>query len=134
MHCRRDLKVSRNKTEYLEVEGADVGKELKLQGNIVKRVKNSKCLGSAVSSDGRCEEEVRRRIQASWMSWKKASGVMRDSKLSAKVKGKMYQSVIRPAMPYEMKTVAMTEKQVGKIEVAELKMVTWTLCVTRKTR
>ena len=31
-----------------------------------------------------------------------------------------------------MEAVAMTEKQVGKMEVAELKMVRWALGVTRK--
>ena len=57
---RRDLKVSRSKTEYLRVRD---GEELKLQGEKVKRAKNFKYLGSTVSSDGRCEEEVRKRIQ-----------------------------------------------------------------------
>ena len=91
---RSGLKESRSKTEYLKVGGADVGEELKLQGDAVKRVKNFKYLGSTVSSDERCEEEVRRKIQAGWMSWKKVSGVMCDRKLSAKVKGKMCLVVI----------------------------------------
>ena len=65
---RRDLKVSRKKTKYLRVRGVDDGEELKLQGEKVKRAKNFEYLGSTVSSDGRCEEEVRRRIQAGWMS------------------------------------------------------------------
>ena len=51
-------------------------------------MKNFKYLGSTVGSDGRCEEEVRRIIQAGWMSWKKVSGVVCGKKLSAKVKGK----------------------------------------------
>ena len=66
------------------------------------------------------------------MSWKKVSGVVCDRKLSAKIKGKMCQSAIRLAMLYGMETVAMTEKQVKKIEVAELKMVRWALGVARK--
>ena len=66
------------------------------------------------------------------MSWRKVSGVLCDKKLSAKVKGKTYKSVVRPTMLYEMETVAMTERQVGKMEVAELKMVRWALGVTRK--
>ena len=61
---RKGLKVSRSKTEYLRVGGMDDGEELKLQGEKLKRAKNFKYLGSTVSSDGRCEEEVRRRIQA----------------------------------------------------------------------
>ena len=44
----------------------------------------------------------------------------------------MYKSVVIPAMLYGMETVAVTERQVGKMEVAELKMVRWALGVTRK--
>ena len=44
----------------------------------------------------------------------------------------MYKSVVRLAMLYGMETVAVTERQVGKMEVAELKMVRWALGVTTK--
>ena len=73
---RRGLKVSRSNTEYLKAGGLDDGEELKLQGKKVKRAKNFKYLGSTVSSDGKCDEEVRKRIQAGWMSWKKVSGIL----------------------------------------------------------
>ena len=110
----------------------DDREELKLQEEKVKRAKKFKYLGSTVSNDGRCEEEIRRRIQAGWMSWRKVSGVLCDRKLSAKVKGKMYKSVVRPTMLYGIETVAVVERQVGKMEVAELKMVRWALGATRK--
>ena len=129
---RRGLKVSQSKIEHLKAVGVDDGEELKLQGEKVKRAKNFKYLSSTASSDGRCEEEVRRRIQAGWMSWKKVSGVLCNRKLSARVKGKMYKSVVRPAMLYGMETVAVTKRQVGKMVVAELKMVRRALGVTRK--
>ena len=129
---RRDLKESRSKTEYLKVESVDDGEELKLQGEKIKRAKNFKYLGSTFSSDRRCEEEVRRRIQAGWMSWKKASAVLCDRKLSTRVKGKMYKSVVGPAMLYGMATVTMMERQMGKMEVQELKMMRSALGVTRK--
>ena len=44
----------------------------------------------------------------------------------------MFESVVRPAMLYGMKTVAVRETQVRKMEVAELKMVRWALGVTKK--
>ena len=106
---RRGLKVSQSKTEYLRVGGVDDGEELELLGEKVKNAKNFKYLGSTVSNDGRCEEKVRKRIQAGWMTWRKVSGVLCDRKLSAKVKGKMYKSVVRPTMLYEMKTVAVNK-------------------------
>ena len=78
---RRGPKVSRSKTEYLRVGGVDDGEELKLQGEGVKKAKNFEYLVSTVSNDRRCEEEIRRRIQAGWMSWRKLSGVLCDRKL-----------------------------------------------------
>ena len=66
------------------------------------------------------------------MSWRKVSGVLCDRKLSAKVKGKMHKNVVRPTMLYGMETVAVTETKMGKMEVAELKMVRWALGVTIK--
>ena len=46
--------------------------------------------------------------------------------------GKMFKSIVRPAMLYGMETVTVTEKQVENMEVADLKMVRWALGVTRK--
>ena len=114
---RRGLKVSSSKTEYLRVGDVNDGEKLKLQGEKVKRAKNFKYQDSTVSSNGRCEEEVRRRIQTGWMSWRKVSGVLCNRKLSAKVKGKIYKNVVRPTMLYGMETVAVTERQVGKMEL-----------------
>ena len=44
----------------------------------------------------------------------------------------MYKSIVRPAMLYGKETVEVTERQVEKMNVAELKMVRWALGVTRK--
>ena len=60
------------------------------------------------------------------------SGVLCNRKLSARAKGKMYKSVVTPAMLYGMEMVAVMERQVGKMEVAELKMVRGALGATRK--
>ena len=46
----------------------------------------------------------------------------------------MYKSDVRPAMLYGMETAAVTERQMGKMEVAELKMVRWALGVKRKVK
>ena len=51
------------KTEYLKVGSADVGEELKLQGDAIQRKKNFTHHGSTVSNDERCDEKVRKMIQ-----------------------------------------------------------------------
>ena len=40
--------------------------------------------------------------------------------------------MVRPAMVYELETVAVTKKQVGEMEVAEMKMLRFAMGVTRK--
>ena len=66
------------------------------------------------------------------MSWKKVSEVLCHRKLSVRITGKIYKSVVETAMLHGMETVAVTERHLGKMKVAELKMVRWTLGVTRK--
>ena len=100
----------------------------------MKKVDHFKCLGTVVNADGSCEEEVRRMVQAGWQSWRKASGVLCDRKLSARLKEKIYKSVLRPAMLYGMETVAVTGRMEKEMEAAELKIVRCSLGVTLKDR
>ena len=76
--------------------------------------------------------EVKKRIQAKWNGWKRVSAVICDKRLPARVKGKVYSSVVRPAMVYGLETVAVTKKQVKEMEVAEMKMLRFAMGVTRK--
>ena len=79
-----------------------------------------------------CEKEVKKRVQAGWNEWRRVSGVICDKRLPARVKGKVYSSVVRPAMVYGLETVAVTKKQVEEMEVAEMKMLRFAMGVTRK--
>ena len=129
---RRGMKISRTKTEYLCVnEGDGRTGVVRMQGVEVPKVDEFKYLGSTVQ--GNCENgrEVKKRVQAGWSSWRRVSGVICDQRLSAKVKGKVYRMVVRPAMMYGLETVALTKKQEVELEVAELRMLRFAMGVTR---
>ena len=64
--------------------------------------------------------------------WRKVWGVICDRRLPARVKGKVYSSVVIPAMVYGLETVAVTKKQVKEMEVAEMKLLRFAMGVTRK--
>ena len=81
-----------------------------------------------------CEREVKRRVQAGWKEWRKVSGVICDRRLPARVKRKVYSSVVRPAMVYGLETVAVTKKQVEEMEVAEMKILRFAMGVMRKNK
>ena len=103
-----------------------------MENTKVPRVKEFKYSGSTVQESGGCEREVKKRMQAGWNGWRKVSGVICDRRLSARVKGKVYSSVVRPAMVYGLETVMVTKKQVEEMEVAEMKMLRFAMRVMRK--
>ena len=129
---KRGMKVSRLKTKYLCINGGNDNETVKMEDTKVPRVKEFKYLGSTVQESGGCEREVKRRVQAGWNGWRRESGVICDKRLPARVKGKVYSSVVRPAMVYGLETVAVTKKQVEEMEVAEMKMLRFAMGVTRK--
>ena len=136
--CRRSLeeyglRVSREKTEYMEFNVEEEG-EVMMDGCQLKNVDSFKYLGSIVSKDGSIDEEIRGRVQSGWNNWKRTSGVLCDKRISARVKGKVYKAVVRPALLYGSETWAMKKAQERKIEVAEMRMLRWMCGVTRSDR
>ena len=98
----------------------------------VPRVKEFKYLESTVQESGNCEKEVKRRVLAGWNGWRKVSGVICDKRSRARLKGKVYSSVVKPAMVYRLETVAVAKKQIEEIEVTEIKILRFAMEVTRK--
>ena len=85
-----------------------------------------------MQESGGCEKEVKKRVQAGWNGWRKVSGVICYKRLPARVKGKVYSSVVGLAMVYRLETVAVTKKQVEEMEVAKMKMLRFAMGVGRK--
>ena len=108
---RRGMKVNRSKTEYLCINGGNDKEIVKMEDAKLPRVKEFKYLGSTVQESGSCEREVKKRVQAGWNGRRRVSGVICDRRLPTRVKGKVYSSVVRPAMVYGLETVAVTKKQ-----------------------
>ncbi|KAK3572671.1 hypothetical protein QTP86_004033 [Hemibagrus guttatus] len=131
---RRGMKVSRSKTEYMCVNEREGSGTVRLQGEEMKKVQEFKYLGSTVQSNGECEKEVKKRVQAGWNGWRKVSGVLCERKISARIKGKVYRTVVRLAMLYGLETVSLRKRQESELEVAELKMLRFSLGVTRLDR
>ena len=129
---RRGMKVNRRKTEYMCVNERQDNSSgtVKMQGEEVAKVGDFKYLGSTVQSNGECGREVKKRVQAGWNGWRRMSGVICDRRVPARVKGKVYKVAVRPAMLYGLETVALTKRQEAEMEVAELKMLRFSLGVT----
>ncbi|KAK3546604.1 hypothetical protein QTP70_030475, partial [Hemibagrus guttatus] len=73
---RRGMKVSHSKTEYMCVNKREGSGTVRLQGEEVKKVQEFKYLGSTVQSNGECGKEVKKRVQADYVSAESAKAVV----------------------------------------------------------
>ena len=67
------------------------------------------------SCNGECGEEMKKRVQAGWNGWRKTCGVICDRRMPAKTKGKVYKTIVRPAMKYGLETMALTKRQEAEL-------------------
>ncbi|KAI5086421.1 hypothetical protein C0J45_24008, partial [Silurus meridionalis] len=129
------LRRSRSKTEYMCVNEREGSGVVRLQGEEVEKVEEFRYLGSTVQSNVECVREVKKRVQAGWSGWRRViAGVICDRRVSVRVKGKVYRTVVRPEMLYGLETVALSKRQEVELEVAELKMLRCSLGLTTMDR
>ena len=125
------LKISRSKTEAMRM-GTESEEKVMMAGGELPDAVLFKYLGSMITITADCEKDVESRIGKAWNKWKSLTGVMCDKKMPAWLKGKVYKVMIRPVMTYASETWAIKTKQEKKLDVAEMKMLRWSLGKTRK--
>ena len=76
--------------------------------------------------------EITQRVSAAWRNWKRCSGVLCDRRMPVKLKGKVYKTVVRPALLYGAVTWATMRGQEARLEVNETRMLRWMCSVTRR--
>ena len=124
----RGLKININKSVYLRfnVDGnLDGNSDINMQGQNLERVNTFKYLGATLAENGDLDAEMARRIQSGWKNWKRISVILCDRTISLRVMGKVYKTVVRPAMMYCAETWAVKKVQEKKWDVAEMRMYKW---------
>ena len=131
----KGLRISRSKTKYLYCDfsgaGVDEDTTITIEGQVVPEVSKFKYLGSFIQSDGELDSDVAHCIQAGWCRWRAATGILCDKRFPARLKGKFYRVVVRPAMLYGTDCWAIKKTQARKLKVAEMRMLRWMCGHTR---
>ncbi|VDP21694.1 unnamed protein product [Heligmosomoides polygyrus] len=93
------LRLNVKKTEYLMT---DVTEFSSIKVNDIKFPRTSvfNYMGSAIASDGKLMVEVNSRVSAAWSKWRSFTSVLCDSKMSERMKSKIYRAVVRPVAMY----------------------------------
>ncbi|KAH1125341.1 hypothetical protein GYH30_014768 [Glycine max] len=130
------FRLSRSKSEYMECKFNKrrrvSNSEVKIGDHIIPQVTRFKYLESVIQDDREIEGDVNHRIQAGWMKWRKASGVLCDAKVPTKLKGKFYRTAVRPAILYGTECWAVKSQHENKVGVAEMRMLRWMCGKTRQ--
>ena len=103
-----------------------------LNGEELKNVDHFKYLGSVIEKDGTIDKDIDFRVQAAWSSWRKLTGVLYDPKIPLRLKAKVYEAIIRPALTYGSECWAMKVTNKMKIATTEMRMLRGILGVSRR--
>ena len=99
----RGMRVSRKTPHFVDFsfeQNAQGNRpQVKILGEEVERVTHFKYL----------ETEIAKRVGAAWRNWKICNGVLCDKRMPLKLKGKVYRTVVRPAILYGAETWATTK-------------------------
>jgi hypothetical protein len=128
------LRISRTKSEYLFCPFNDPlapSPDLMLDSIIVPHCKSFKYLGGIVNQNCDCDEDVNHRTSVAWLKWRDHSSMFCDPKLPPKLKGRLYTSVVRPAMTYGATTWSLSNRHEKKMTATEMKMLRMSCGVTK---
>ena len=120
------MKVHCTKTEYMFVIERETIRMARMQGIQVKKSPEFKSLGSTVQSFGECGKGERRGVGRVY-GWTRVSGLFCDRRDAERVKGNVDKTVVRPTLPCALETLAQTKKQEAELEVAQLKMLRFSM-------
>ncbi|KAI5738368.1 hypothetical protein M8J77_006061 [Diaphorina citri] len=131
------LKISRKKTEYMFLPFVDASSpppDILLDGEILPKCEKFRYLGFMIDKEGTCKSDVLNRIQIAWNKFRSMTGVLCDRKMPVKLKGKIYKSVVRPALLYGSECWTMYKTYSNKLSTTETRMLRMSGGVTLKDR
>jgi len=116
------LSINTKKTKCMVVSKRDQPPtcHLKCNNNDIDEVTSFNYLGSLVTSDGRSEKEIRRRIQISKTAFNKMRTIFTDRKLSMPLKLRLLRCFVWSTFLYGCESWTLSQKSKKNIEAAEL--------------
>ena len=92
----RGFRLSRSKTEYMECSFSGRSEinpiEINLGGEKVPKMDHFRYLESVLQNNGGLEKDINHRIQAGWMKWRSASGILCDQNMALPLKENFYKT------------------------------------------
>ena len=84
-----------------------------------------------IDRDGTIDRDVDLHVWAAWSSWRKLTGVLYDRKIPLRLKAKVYEAIITPALTYGSECWAMKVTNKRKIATTEMRVLRGILGVSK---
>ncbi|KAK8926626.1 hypothetical protein KSP39_PZI018666 [Platanthera zijinensis] len=135
---KKGFSLSKTKIEYMELKFSSAKRTndfvIKLGDQGISQSECFKYLGSIVQKYGDIDKDVTHKIQAGWLKWRGASGILCDRKVPLKLKGKFYRTAIRPVMLCGSECWAVNCVHEQNMRVTKMRMLRWMCGHTRLDR
>lgn len=122
----KGMKISKTKTECTRCawteQDQDGQDSIRLEGLEVKRVDAFRCLAQTLSSDGNGKEKYQEEYKLSGEVGEVCQEWYVTRKMPIKLKGKVYKTVVRPAMMYRAEALRVKKINEKKLDVAKMRM------------
>ena len=119
---RMGLSLNVKKTECMVVSKKSINPKCKVEinGEVIKQVQKFKYLGYTITSDGRCNTEIKRRIAIAKDCFTKMKSIFRNHDISMTTKFRVLKAYVWSVLLYGCECWTITEDLKKKLEATEM--------------
>ena len=137
---RKGLTINCKKTVCMVISKHKLAKECKIliDDTPIKQVKKFNYLGSLITDDGKCDQEIRKRIGMAKDAFEKLGSIMKNNKISMKTKIRIMNCYVFSILTYGSECWNISQVMEKRIEAAEMwflrrmMRISWTERMTNK--
>ena len=119
---RKGLKINKSKTEIMVILRADRNPRvnIRIEDNLVKQVDRFNYFGSLINKDGRCEDEIRKRINKAKYVFNKMKNLLINSKVSIETRKRFVKCYAWSTLLYGCESWTLRKPDIRRIQAAEM--------------
>ena len=119
---KKGLSLNKKKTEVMVIskKNCTPACNIVMNGTVLKQVHKFNYLGCLITSDGRCVNEIKRRMAQAKASFQNMKSILTNKRMSLGVRKRVLQCYIEPILLYGCESWSMTKQTLTSIEAMEM--------------
>lgn len=117
---RMGLKINVEKTKTMVIGKRHEDLQIRTENGILEQVTRFVYLGGLITEDGRCEEDIKRRIGLACTAFGKLGKMWKAKNISIRTKMKLYHTLVEPVLLYGSECWCLRKEDEQRLLVAEM--------------